>query len=84
LPSCNIDDQGNIDSRIVPVLKTGAIVTDPRSVAQYIVTEYGKFNLKGKTVWQRAEGLINLAHPQVRDELVKKAEEQGIWRKSNR
>jgi butyryl-CoA:acetate CoA-transferase len=84
LPSCNIDGQGNIDSRIVPVLKTGAIVTDPRSVAQYIVTEYGKFNLKGKTVWQRAEGLINLAHPQVRDELVKKAEEQGIWRKSNR
>lgn len=84
LPSCNQDRQGNIESRIVPVLKTGAIVTDPRAVAQFIVTEYGKFAMKGKSVWQRAEGLIDLAHPQVREELVKNAEKQGIWRKSNK
>ncbi len=84
LPSCNIDRSGNIASRIVPVLTRGAIVTDPRSVAQFIVTEYGKFEMKGRSVWQRAEGLINLAHPKVRDDLVRSAEEQGIWRKSNK
>jgi len=84
LPSCNIDSKGNIISRIVPVLTPGAIVTDPRAVAQFIVTEYGKFEMKGMTVWQRAEGLINLAHPGVRDDLVKHAEKQGIWRKSNK
>ncbi len=84
LPSCNIDKAGNIVSRIVPTLTPGSIVTAPRAVAQYIVTEYGKFEMKGRSVWQRAEGLINLAHPQVRDDLVKSAEEQGIWRKVNK
>ncbi|KUG02525.1 4-hydroxybutyrate coenzyme a transferase [hydrocarbon metagenome] len=84
LPSCNIDPEGNIVSRIVPILTPGAIVTDPRSVAQFIVTEYGKYEMKGRSVWQRAEGLISLAHPEVRDDLVKSAEEQGIWRKRNK
>lgn len=83
LPSCNTDGAGNIVSRIKPTLTPGAIVTDPRSVAQIIVTEYGKFDMKGKTVWQRAEGLIGLAHPAVRDELVQSADKMGIWRKSN-
>lgn len=81
LPSIKIDNNGKAQSRIVPTLTNGAIVTDPRSVAQYVVTEYGKFEMKGKTVWQRAEGLINLAHPDFRDELVKCAEDQGIWRR---
>ncbi len=84
LPSCNIGQAGNMISRIVPVLTSGAIVTDPRSVAQFIVTEYGMLEMKGKSVWQRAEGLISLAHPKARDDLVKSAEEQGIWRKSNK
>lgn len=84
LPSCYQDKNGIIKSRIVPTLPLGAIVTDSRTVAHYIVTEYGKFNLKGKTVWQRAEGLISLAHPQFRDELIAAAQEQGIWRHSNR
>jgi acyl-CoA hydrolase len=84
LPSCYTGRDGVIRSRIVPTLTPGAIVTDPRSVAQYIVTEYGKYQMKGMTVWQRAEGLINLAHPDYRDDLVKAAERQGIWRGSNR
>jgi acyl-CoA hydrolase len=53
-------------------------------VADYVVTEYGKFAMKGMATWQRAEGLINIAHPDARDELIKAAEAQGIWRKSNR
>lgn len=83
LPSCNTDLAGNIVTRIKPTLTPGAIVTDPRSVAQIIITEYGKFDMKGKTVWQRAEGLIGLAHPAVREELIQSAENLGIWRKTN-
>lgn len=84
LPSSRSDGQGKGSSRIVPVLASGAIVTDPRSVADYVVTEFGKFSMKGKSVWQRAEGLINLAHPEFRDELIKSAEKQGIWHISNK
>jgi Acetyl-CoA hydrolase len=73
-----------IKTRIVSTLTPGGIVTDPRSVADYIVTEYGKYAMKGMSVWQRAEGLINIAHPSVRDDLVKAAEAQGIWRKSHK
>lgn len=75
---------GKKTSRIVPTLTPGAVVTDPRSIAHFVVTEYGKFDLKGKTVWQRAEGMINLAHPDLRDELVAAAGQQGIWRRSNK
>ncbi len=84
LPSCNIGKDGKKRSRIVPTLTQGAIVTDPRSVAQYIVTEYGIFEMKGMSVWQRAEGLINLAHPDFRDDLVKDANRQGIWRRTHK
>lgn len=84
MPSANIGKNNEIKTRIVPTLTPGGIVTDPRSVADYIVTEYGKYAMKGMSVWQRAEGLINIAHPSVRDDLVKAAEAQGIWRKSHK
>ena len=48
------------------------------------MTEYGVVNLVGRTTWERAEMLIGLAHPDFRDELIKDAEAQGIWRHSNR
>ncbi len=83
LPSSSTQG-GELRSNIVSTLREGAIVTDPRTVAHYIVTEHGKFALKGMSVWQRAEGLINLAHPQFRDELVQAAQNQGIWRRSNK
>ncbi len=35
--------------------------------------------LKGKSTWERAEALINIAHPDFRDELIKEAEKMGIW-----
>ncbi|MEN6324790.1 MAG: acetyl-CoA hydrolase/transferase C-terminal domain-containing protein [Syntrophomonas sp.] len=75
---------GSLESRIVPGLLPGTIVTVPRSIAFTIVTEYGKFNLKGKSTWERAEGLINLAHPNFRDELIKEAGKFKIWRNSNK
>ncbi|MEN6350589.1 MAG: acetyl-CoA hydrolase/transferase C-terminal domain-containing protein [Syntrophomonas sp.] len=84
LPSANVAADGKIKSRICPTLTPGGIVTDTRSMAPIIVTEYGKFAQKGMSVWQRAEGLINIAHPAVRDDLIKAAEAQGIWKKSNK
>jgi acyl-CoA hydrolase len=82
--SSSYGKQGQPKSRVVPTLNSGSIVTDPRTCAHWVVTEFGKFNLKGKSVWERAEGLINLAHPDFRDDLVKAAEEMKIWRRSNR
>lgn len=84
LPSVNTDRDGQLKTRIVPIITPGGVVTDPRSVAHFIVTEYGKFCLKGMSVWQRAEGLIGIAHPDMRDDLIKAAEKQGIWRRTNR
>lgn len=75
---------GKLQSRIRPTLSSGSIVTDPRSTVHYLVTEYGKVNLKGLTTWQRAEKIISVAHPDFRDELIREAEKMGIWKKSNR
>jgi len=84
LSSTYVDKAGKLKSRIVPTLSLGAVVTVPRSIVHYVVTEYGVVMLKGKSTWQRAEALINIAHPQFRDELVKAAEEAKIWLRSNR
>ena len=62
-------------SRIVPTLKEGAAVTTSRNDVDYVVTDYGIASLKGKTVIDRMKALINIAHPNVREELQKKAYE---------
>ena len=56
-------------SKIVPVLDEGAAVTTNRYDVEYIVTEYGVANLKYRSVRDRARMLIDIAHPQFRDEL---------------
>ena len=77
-------DKSNVRrSRILPHFQ-GDIVTDPRSQAYYIVTEYGAVNLAGRSTWERAERLISIAHPDFREELIAAAEKQKIWRKSNK
>ena len=83
LPSTFTDKRGVTHSTILPHF-SGEIVTSPRSQVYYIVTEYGDVNLEGRTTWERAEMLISVAHPDYRDELIKAAEEQRIWRKSNK
>jgi acyl-CoA hydrolase len=75
---------GTLASRIVPTLTPGATVTTPRSCVQYVCTEYGMVNLRGRNLWERSERLISIAHPDFRDELIQQAEALGVWRNRNR
>ncbi|MCM2297563.1 acetyl-CoA hydrolase/transferase C-terminal domain-containing protein [Rhodoferax sp.] len=75
---------GSIGSRVVPTLSPGTIVTCPRSIVHYVVTEFGVAQMKSKSTWQRAEALIDIAHPDFREQLIKDAEAMGIWRRSNK
>jgi acyl-CoA hydrolase len=59
---------GNV-SRIVTTLKQGAGVVTTRGHVQYVVTEYGVVNLFGLNLRQRAQALIEIAHPDFRAEL---------------
>ena len=72
------EKRGERRSRIVLDLTPGTIVTTPRSDVMYVVTEYGMVNLKGKSVAERAIGLISIAHPDFREDLERQAYEQRI------
>ena len=61
-------------SRIVPQLEKGTIVTIPRTLADTVVTEYGIAHLYGKTQRERASALIEIAHPNFREELTREAQ----------
>ena len=78
------DKNGNTQSRILPTLTQGSIITDTRCNTQFLVTEYGKANLKGLSTWQRAEAIIGIAHPDFQDQLIKEADKMGIWKRSNK
>lgn len=69
---------GNSVSRIVLGLDPGTVVTTPRTDVMYIVTEYGAVNLKGKSMNDRVLGLINIAHPDDRDQLTQQAQDSGL------
>ncbi len=83
MPSTFRDKAGQLRSRVVPNF-SGDIITSPRSQACYIATEYGVANLAGRSTWERAEALIQIAAPEFRDELILAAQQQKIWRRSNR
>lgn len=57
-------------SRIVPIITEGSAVTTPRNDVNYVVTEYGIAQLKGKTLKERAKALIMIAHPKFRPHLI--------------
>lgn len=56
-------------NKIVPYLKQGAGVVTTRAHTHYVVTEYGVANLYGKTLKQRAKSLIDIAHPDHREQI---------------
>lgn len=64
------------ESRIVPYLKQGAGVVTTRAHVHYVVTEYGAAQLYGKSLRERAKALINISHPDLREELEKEAFER--------
>lgn len=78
------DKKGQIQSKIKPFLTPGAACTVSRQMTHYVVTEYGKALLKCQSIWKRTERLIEIAHPQFRDELIKEAEKLGFWKRSNK
>jgi acyl-CoA hydrolase len=69
-------------SRIVPRLAHGAGVLTGRADVHYVVTEYGVAYLHGKTIRQRAESLIQIAHPKFRNELYEYCEEQRWFQRN--
>ena len=66
LPSTAKDDT---ISRIVPTLTPGTHVSTSKNDINYVVTEFGVAQLRGKTAKQRCEALIGIAHPDFRGEL---------------
>jgi 4-hydroxybutyrate CoA-transferase len=57
-------------SKIVPLLDEGAVVTTSRADVDYVVTEYGVANLKGRSLRERSNALIQIAHPDFRQTLA--------------
>ncbi|EYE87428.1 acetyl-CoA hydrolase [Fervidicella metallireducens AeB] len=66
-------------STIVPMLTQGAAVSLSRNDVDYVVTEHGVAPLKGRTIRERVRNLINIAHPNFREQLKKDAENYMIW-----
>jgi acyl-CoA hydrolase len=65
-------------SRIVPTLTPGTHVTTSKNDINYVVTEYGVAQLRGKSAKQRATALIGIAHPAFRDELRAAAQRMNL------
>lgn len=66
--------RGGTVSKIVPFLSQGSAVTTNRNDVMYIVTEYGAVNLQGKSLRERAQALIQIAHPDFRPTLIEEWE----------
>lgn len=78
------EKHGQRRSRIVLDLTPGNIVTTPRSDVMYVVTEFGMVNLKGRSVAERAQLMISIAHPDFREDLERAARDnrlvpRGFW-----
>jgi len=65
-------------SKIVPMFREGTVITTSKNDVDYVVTEYGVAKLSGRTFKQRAESLINIAHPDHRPELREAAKKMGL------
>lgn len=80
LPSTVKTKDGKVHSTIMAVLPPGAVVTTQRSDVMYIVTEYGIADVFCKSIMDRVNALIAIAHPDFRDDLRKQAIEAGLIR----
>ena len=71
--------KGGTISKLQPSLTPGAIVSISRNLVDYVVTEYGIAKLRNRTVRQRVDNLIAIAHPDFRAELRKQADKLMLW-----
>jgi acyl-CoA hydrolase len=74
--------RGDSVSRIVPRLAHGAGVLTGRADVHYVVTEYGVAYLHGRNIRQRAEALIQIAHPKFHNELLEYCEQQRWFQRN--
>jgi acyl-CoA hydrolase len=75
--ACHATAKEGAVSTIVPVLPEGTAVTLHRSYTDHIVTEFGIAYMRGRTVRERTQNLIAVAHPKFRDELTAAAVKLG-------
>ncbi|MFO7767929.1 MAG: acetyl-CoA hydrolase/transferase C-terminal domain-containing protein [bacterium] len=66
-------------TRIVPTLKEGAGVVTSRADIDLVVTEFGARQMFGKNLRERAHALIEIAHPDFRDQLIDAARDRNLW-----
>lgn len=71
--------KGGTVSTISAQLEPGSVVTLSRNELDYVVTEYGIAPLRGRSVRQRVENLIAVAHPDFREELRRQAQQLLLW-----
>jgi 4-hydroxybutyrate CoA-transferase len=69
LSSTQKNNKGELVSSIVPELPPGTPVSVPRTITDYVITEYGIARLRYKSRRERALELISIAHPDLRGEL---------------
>lgn len=75
LASTHKKKDGTLKSNIVPFISGGSTVSGPRTMIQYVATEYGIAKLSGLSLRERAQAMISIAHPDFRDELERYAKE---------
>lgn len=78
LPSTGLDEEGKRFSRIVANLPPGAGVGCHRSDVHYIITEHGIASLRGRTIQERVQELIQVAHPDFREDLLEQARQHHL------
>ena len=75
LNAARTDKEGNLKSNIVPFIPGGSVVSGPRTMIQYVATEYGVVKLSGLSLRERAQAMISIAHPAFHAELEAYAKE---------
>ena len=73
--SSRVDKTGTRKSNIVAAIPSGSTVSAPRTMIQYVATEYGVVKLSGLSLLERAQAMISVAHPDFREELTRYAQE---------
>ena len=76
LNSSRVAKDGVRKSNIVPLISGGSVVSAPRTMIQYVATEYGVVCLSGLSLRERARAMVSIAHPDFREELARYARDE--------